>query len=269
MNIFLDLEATEKKREIISIGAIKANGETFYTLVKPEHIQDVTKRIENLTGITKDMLSSLQNKFNIEVQMNLFWNWCKQDVKDVRNIHIFSYGHYDKQLIEIGYERSRKKCFLSVSCRIADFAKVANKIVYGDLQTRSLIKITNDVTGLQETQNHNSLDDAKLLKELYEGLSMRNIGIQNFRDFEEEYFLFSVLNSFKKHGYIKYHGNKRFKTLTQYLKRLSNIEIDTLEYRDIRKYLKDSTVVEDKIKEDFFNFFGRKYRGKIYEKKRV
>lgn len=58
MNFYLDFEATQCSERIISIGCIADNGAKFRTLVKPVKNEKVNKFIEELTGITNEMLET-------------------------------------------------------------------------------------------------------------------------------------------------------------------------------------------------------------------
>lgn len=51
MNYFIDFEATQFSGEIISVGCVREDGETFYVLVQPQKGK-LTPFITNLTGIT-------------------------------------------------------------------------------------------------------------------------------------------------------------------------------------------------------------------------
>ena len=58
MNYYIDFEATQYNQEIISIGCVREDGKTFYSLIKPKKLKNVTKFISKLTGITKDKLKN-------------------------------------------------------------------------------------------------------------------------------------------------------------------------------------------------------------------
>ena len=46
LNVYIDLEATQFGREIISFGAVAENGAEFYTLVRPKHLDKRSLRID-------------------------------------------------------------------------------------------------------------------------------------------------------------------------------------------------------------------------------
>lgn len=54
MKYFIDFEATQFSQEIISIGCIREDGQTFYALVAPKKGK-ITPFITNLTGITAEI----------------------------------------------------------------------------------------------------------------------------------------------------------------------------------------------------------------------
>ena len=56
MDFYLDFEATRFSNRIISVGCSARNCSTFSSLVKPPKGDKVDKFIEELTGITNEML---------------------------------------------------------------------------------------------------------------------------------------------------------------------------------------------------------------------
>ena len=72
MKYFIDFEATQFTNEIISIGCVREDGNSFYALVKPKKQKAITPFITDLTGITKDMLEN--EKSSDEVFEN-FFDW--------------------------------------------------------------------------------------------------------------------------------------------------------------------------------------------------
>jgi DNA polymerase III epsilon subunit-like protein len=75
MKYFIDFEATQYNHEIISVGCIREDGKTFYSLVKPKKLNSLTKFITELTGITKEMLQE-------EEQSDEESESCCQEVED-------------------------------------------------------------------------------------------------------------------------------------------------------------------------------------------
>ena len=165
MNFFIDFEAAQFTNEIISIGCINENGDTFYSLVKPEG--KITKFITDLTGITNEMLvdAALPN----EVFSDLF-DWCMRKSPNEQNV-FYCYGNTDVQFLKANIKRStnfKAGAMLSyIKSSLTDYAPKV-KVHYGLIKPINLGKIANYIRGNEIEQNHNSLDDACLLKYVFE-----------------------------------------------------------------------------------------------------
>lgn len=165
MNFFIDFEAAQFTNEIISIGCINENGDTFYSLVKPEG--KITKFITDLTGITNEMLvdAALPN----EVFSDLF-DWCMRKSPNEQNV-FYCYGNTDVQFLKANIKRStnfKAGAMLSyIKSNLTDYAPKV-KVHYGLIKPINLGKIANYIRGNEIKQNHNALDDACLLKYVFE-----------------------------------------------------------------------------------------------------
>lgn len=165
MNFFIDFEAAQFTNEIISIGCINENGDTFYSLVKPEG--KITKFITDLTGITNEMLvdAALPN----EVFSDLF-DWCMRKSPNEQNV-FYCYGNTDVQFLKANIKRStnfKAGAMLSyIKSSLTDYAPKV-KVHYGLIKPINLGKIANYIRGSEIEQNHNALDDACLLKYVFE-----------------------------------------------------------------------------------------------------
>ena len=165
MNFFIDFEAAQFTNEIISIGCINENGDTFYSLVKPEG--KITKFITDLTGITNEMLidAALPN----EVFSDLF-DWCMGKSPNEQNV-FYCYGNTDVQFLKANIKRStnfKAGAMLSyIKSSLTDYAPKV-KVHYGLIKPIGLQKVINYIRGNEIEQNHNALDDACLLKYVFE-----------------------------------------------------------------------------------------------------
>lgn len=165
MNFFIDFEAAQFTNEIISVGCISENGDTFYSLVKPEG--KITKFIIDLTGITNEMLvdAALPDK----VFSDLF-DWCMEKSPNEQNI-FYCYGNTDVQFLKANIKRStnfKAGAMLSyIKSSLTDYAPKV-KVHYGLIKPINLGKIANYIRGNEIEQNHNALDDARLLKYVFE-----------------------------------------------------------------------------------------------------
>lgn len=59
MKYYIDFEAAKYVEEIISVGVVREDGKTFYSLVKPKEGK-ITNALIELTGLTKEKLNDAQ-----------------------------------------------------------------------------------------------------------------------------------------------------------------------------------------------------------------
>lgn len=78
MKYFIDFEATQFSQEIISIGCIREDGQTFYALVAPKKGK-ITPFITNLTGITAEMIDSAMSA---DAVFSKFYDWLFENLDD-------------------------------------------------------------------------------------------------------------------------------------------------------------------------------------------
>lgn len=165
MNFFIDFEAAQFTNEIISVGCISENGDTFYSLVKPEG--KITKFITDLTGITNEML--IDAALPDEVFSDLF-DWCIEKSPNEQNV-FYCYGNTDVQFLKANIKRStnfKAGAMLSyIKSSLIDYAPKV-KVHYGLIKPINLGKIANYIRGNEIEQNHNALDDARLLKYVFD-----------------------------------------------------------------------------------------------------
>lgn len=79
MKYFIDFEATQFSQEIISVGCIREDGQTFYALVAPKKGK-ITPFITNLTGITAEMIDSAMSA---EAVFSRFYDWLFENPDDM------------------------------------------------------------------------------------------------------------------------------------------------------------------------------------------
>ena len=164
MKYFIDFEATQFSNEIISVGCVREDGETFYSLVAPVEGK-ITPFITNLTGITGEMLKeamspeSVFDKFYDWVfgngdEIPDFWTWGNSDVDFVRST--FKRTNSMKARMALGY----------LSGSIHDYGKFFCKkagVSYPIAQLK-IYKVFNE----EAVQNHNALDDAMMLYNIWQ-----------------------------------------------------------------------------------------------------
>lgn len=159
MIYYLDLEATQFTNEIISIGCISENGDTFSSLVRPKH--KVTKFITALTGITKEMAASAPTPNEV---FKAFEEWAYFSSEDI----FYVYGDSDKLFLKDTARRCDDKITVSIINHIKnhlhDYSKDVNS--FFGTSTVGLKKVVSYIKNEEITQNHNALEDAEMLKEV-------------------------------------------------------------------------------------------------------
>lgn len=164
MKIFIDFEATGAK-EIVSVGAVAENGNTYYSLVKPE-ISKLTQYLSDLIGLRNE---DLDNAPKIENVFSELYYWCINLEPHVSNWEFYSYGSDD-----IDFIRASKPFLNSDESIIIASLMIANMIDYSKTAqiyfqgTTSLIKAFNYINNIEKEQIHNALDDAKMLADVFD-----------------------------------------------------------------------------------------------------
>ena len=178
--VFMDLEAVPEKNQMISIGAIYED-KTFYSLSKTDNPEDLTIQIEELTRITQ---KDLETAPSVEDVVENFLNWLPLEYK------IFVFGNYDKAIMKSTLERSKNEKVRNIIGNMVDISKVLTKLTFGTKKVYSLLKIAQELK-IAKFQNHNALDDANLLKMVFEFYQNK------FPEELVELYLTSRFNNFK------------------------------------------------------------------------
>lgn len=157
MKYFIDFEATQYSNEIISVGCIKEDGQSFYSLVAPVEGK-ITPFITNLTGITAEMV---KNAMSPDVVFDNMYHWVFDNDNDPE---FYVWGNTDVDFVRHTFKRTNlltARLILGyMSGSIRDYAKVFCKKY--KLSSCSLIKAFKCIEPNAE-QNHNALDDAMML----------------------------------------------------------------------------------------------------------
>ncbi len=256
--IYLDFEATQFSFDIISIGAVKYTGETFYTLVKPPKVSKITPLITKITGLTKEMFDdTLQPICSIFLK---FVNWCKDGCEN-EDILFVTYGGFDITLLKHCVKRfPNVPEFEYVLNNVQDIQSILNKLAgFSTYSLASLSKLYETCFEKEPEGLHNSLCDAQMLQEVHK--SVQNMSLESLKVLAEN----EVLNKYIK----RYKRNRKRvrQDIREYLDTLSDFEIDTLCIEDLFKaslYVCDE--VEGIIKNYYFLLKGTKLKGQIYER---
>lgn len=168
MKYFIDLEATQFSNEIISIGCVREDGETFYSLVNVAK-NKMTNFITELTGITKEDVAEAPS--SDEVFTN-FYNWI---IQDETKAQFFCYGNSDLSFIKRNLNKAttiKAQMGLSIlALHLIDYSKCVERH-FGLVKSISLKKVLAYYRQVTEVkQNHNALEDALFLKEIYDRIN--------------------------------------------------------------------------------------------------
>ena len=162
MKYFIDFEATQFSEEIISIGCVREDGETFYSLVAPVEGK-ITPFITNLTGITAEMIAEATNPTAVFEE---FYDWvfAKDDIPD-----FYTWGDADISFLRHTFKRTmsyKSRMIIGYMCgAIRDYQKIfCKRISFSNLK---LIKAYKSLIDENAEQNHNALDDAMMLFQIY------------------------------------------------------------------------------------------------------
>ena len=163
MKYFMDFEATQFEQEIISVGCVDEDGREFYSLVKPHSMRKMTGFITELTGITS---AELRCAPDADTVFSQFYDY----IKKVERSEFFCYGNCDGRFIKVSlrYVKTFKaQCMLGLI--LGSLTDISPEIssIFKTNQTISLYKLS-DYYKAEEERNHHALNDAKLLKHVYE-----------------------------------------------------------------------------------------------------
>ena len=165
MNFYLDFEAAQFSNRIISIGCATDNNVYFYSLVKPEGKKKVGKLVAAMTNIKDEDLIEAPSADEVFID---FWNWvvdlyCKNPTEEP--IRFYTYGSNDKDFLDTTIRHMKYPLAILMARGIKDSIVDYSKIVTEKLgATVALCKVYKFLTKSEEEQNHNALDDARMLK---------------------------------------------------------------------------------------------------------
>lgn len=170
MNFYIDFEATQFSQEIISIGCVAENGNTFNCLVCPHDLKKVTPFITELTGISREMLE--EQGLSAEIAFYRLYEFVKENNGDEVPVY-YCYGNSDKDFIRNTVKHMHNLNMIifasSVQAMLVDYSNtVKNYLSTRGLSLKKLVALIRHVDEVE--QNHNALDDAMMLKECFEGL---------------------------------------------------------------------------------------------------
>lgn len=203
MKYFIDFEAMQFSNYIISIGCVREDGDTFYSLVKPASKDNnkISKFISDLTGITNDMLINAPEADKVFEQ---FFSWVElQSVASGETPEFYCYGNCDTDFILANLNKSN--CFFAkmilsyMYANMKDYAPVV-KEHFGLVKLIGLAKVADYYRGEEIKQDHNALSDAQLLKYVYEQVHSHTMDedMGAFPEYEDQ----SIANVIKRPNVI-------------------------------------------------------------------
>lgn len=166
MNFYIDFEATQPENEIIAVGAVAENGATFYSLVKPR-ISCMSNWISQMTHISQEELNQAKNIDEVFVEFDL---WVTVQEPNIMKCNFIAYGN-DETFIKATLPAIKDDhAFVTAAyllAKIEDGSKKITKFFNGSI---SLINAFNYIQSLNNKQQHNPLEDANMLKTVYENI---------------------------------------------------------------------------------------------------
>lgn len=165
MKYFIDFEATQFSEEIISVGCVNENGDTFYSLVRPTNSK-ISPFITNLTGITKEMIEKAMTP---DAVFEKLYHWIfASGVNSFPEFYVW--GNSDIRFLRNTFKKTTSlegRFAIGYMCgSISDFAQTFCERI--EANGCSLIKAYNYLIDGSAIQTHNALDDACMLAKIYQ-----------------------------------------------------------------------------------------------------
>lgn len=174
MNVFIDIEANQFSEHMMSIGCVCDTGARFYSLIALPKKEKPTKFITNLTGITKEDLAEAPSADEVFCYMNSFLeNECRR--ANDNHCQFYCYGNDDDKFINktIKHMNDYRAIIFAkaIAGNLIDYAKEVKKY-FDDFSQNppSLKNVYNFINQQEIEQKHNALDDALMLKTIYDKL---------------------------------------------------------------------------------------------------
>lgn len=181
MDFFLDFEASQFTQEIIAIGCVSETNEQFYSLVNTKH--RIGNFVKELTGITQE---DIDNAPSPDYVFEQFFSWLNETAGS-KKVNFICYGNNDtnfaiRTLQNVKHSLFAESALSIISTNTIDYANYV-KTYFGLSQNIGLLKIAQFFSqDKQLVQTHNALDDAVMLKFVYDN-------IQNGLDANDEIIL--------------------------------------------------------------------------------
>lgn len=187
MNFFIDFEATQFSNSIIAVGCVSEENDEFYTLVNTKH--KVTPFITNLTGITAAEIESAPEP---EVVFKALSDWIHR-ICPYEKIkpHFYCYGNCDKDFVKKNFKECKDfEAAAMLAYLYADMQDYAEEIksLFGLCQHVSLKKVYDHYVKNNVIQQHNALEDAIMLKTVFENIQENEHEFDAFPEYRNQQF---------------------------------------------------------------------------------
>lgn len=169
MNFYVDFEATQFSERIISFGCVAEDGETFFSLVQPLSQWRITSFITELTGITAEQIKTAPNTNEV---FHSFYTWVENKLWiSTERPNFICYGNCDGRFIERTLkdvtDRNAAMALANMLINLKDYSGLVAEKFGGQI---GLKRAYNTIKEINEPQNHDALEDAKMLKYVLENL---------------------------------------------------------------------------------------------------
>lgn len=164
MKFFVDFEATQYTEEIIQIGCVCENGNTFSTYVHPAKDHKVGKFVKELTHISDEMLADAPDA---DLAFANFYLWVSEN-SNYEPAEYYCYGDSDPRFL-VKTAKYMKKFMphmfaMSLANSLKDYSnEVKQFFMAGPI---SLFRVFSLIEKDPAEQKHNALEDAIMLKEV-------------------------------------------------------------------------------------------------------
>lgn len=180
MKYYIDFEATQYTHEIISVGCVREDGETFksYVKVKRSHMSNFITR---LTGITKNDISSAPTSDEV---FNKFYYWIEKD----KNPIFYCYGNADTSFIQANLDRTQDRLAITALRTIKNHLIDYSQVVKEYFGLCKMIALKHLISYYHEGENieqeHDALSDSLYLKEVFDHISTEPANLDAFPDYK-------------------------------------------------------------------------------------
>lgn len=164
MLFFLDFEATQPENEIIAVGAVAENGNTFYSLVKPQ-LSSISNYVSQLTHISSEDLEKAKTIDEVFLNFDI---WLSRQEPDLMKWKFISYGDDGSFIKNTLPAITKSSAFILATVMMAKIENCyedTRKFFHGPIK---LIHAFNFVQSAETEQKHDPLEDALMLQKVYE-----------------------------------------------------------------------------------------------------